>query len=307
MLTGTAGPDPFRSVAAALLIALSATALHAQSPQGLQRATPPPARPVPEPPPPSATELVAAPVDAVRLPSGLAYKVLLQGEAGGQPPSDQDVVALFVIGRSPSGEVFQNSFAQGKAQRMQVRHTFPAWREAMKTMVKGEVRRWWFPADRVPPNPMTGRREPAVFDVAMVDIGRIPNPPRYLAEPDPKAKSTRYGASVLTVQAGKGTERLTRTDGAMVNFTYWKPTGEPINSSFAEGRPTLFPMEKVMPSFADCLEGMAVEEKRQCWIPAARNEGFPGAQSGAIVFEVELLAIVDAEALLSGARPAESH
>jgi hypothetical protein len=52
---------------------------------------------------------------------------------------------------------------------------------------------------------------------------------------------------------------------------------------------------------------MAVEEKRQCWIPAARNEGFPGAQSGAIVFEVELLAIVDAKALLSGARPAESH
>lgn len=307
MLTGFAGPDPFRPVAAALVVAFAATAIYAQAPQGLQRTTPPPARPVPSPPAPSPTELVAPPADAVRLPSGLAYKVLLQGEAGSQPPSDQDVVALFVVGRAPSGEVFQNSFEQGKPQRMQVRHTFPAWREAMKTMTKGEVRRWWFPADRLPPNPKTGRREPAIFDVAMVDIGRIPSPPRYLGEPDPKAKSTRFGASVLTVAAGKGAERLTRTDGAMVNFTYWRPTGEPINSSFAEGRPTLFPMDKVMPAFADCLEGMAVEEKRQCWIPAARNEGFPGAQSGAIVFEVELLAIVDAQALLSGAHPAPSQ
>ncbi len=306
MLKAPLRPDPFRTAAVAFVASLAASLLLAQAPQGLQRGTPPPARPVPEPPAPTASELVAPPQDAVRLPSGLAYKVLRQGIVGGQPPSDQDVVALFVIGRSPAGEVFQNSFAQGRPQRMQVRHTFPAWREAMKTMVKGEIRRWWFPGDRVPPNPKTGRREPAVFDVALEDIGRIPSPPRYLAEPDPKARSTRFGASVVTVQAGKGSARLTRTDGAMVNFTYWRPTGEPINSSYAEGRPTLFPMDKVMPSFADCLEGMALEEKRYCWIPAARNEGFPGAQSGAITFELELLSIVDAEKLLAGARPADA-
>lgn len=306
MLTVPARPAPPRSAAVALAASLLATALFAQSPQGLQHSTPPPARPVPEPPAPTASELVAPPQDAVRLPSGLAYKVLQQGVAGEQPPTDQDVVAIFVIGRSPAGEVFQNSFAQGRPQRMQVRHTFPAWREAMKTMVRGEIRRWWFPADRVPPNPKSGRREPAVFDVALEDVGRIPNPPRYLAEPDPKSHSTRYGASVLTVRAGKSGAKLTRTDGAMVNFTYWRPTGEPINSSYAEGRPTLFPMDKVMPAFADCLEGMTLEEKRYCWIPAARNEGFPGAQSGAITFEVELLSIVDADKLLANARPANA-
>jgi FKBP-type peptidyl-prolyl cis-trans isomerase len=293
-----------RPVRVALLAALAASALAAQPPQGLQRGTAPPARPVPEPPAPTPSELVAPPEDAVRLPSGLAYKVLRQGEEGALPPADQDVVALFVIGRSPAGEVFQNSFAQGRPQRMQVRNTFPAWREAMKTMLPGEIRRWWFPADRVPPNPKSGRREPAVFDVALVDIGRIPNPPRYLAEPDPKARTTVYGASVLTVRPGKTGAKVTRSDGAMINFTYWRPTGEAISSSFAEGRPTLFPMDKVMPAFADCLEGMTVEEKRQCWIPAARNEGFPAAPSGALVFELELLSIVDTDKLLGSARAA---
>ncbi len=96
------------------------------------------------------------------------------------------------------------------------------------------------------------------------------------------------GAAVLTVAPGRGDQALSRTDGAMVNFTIWDADGKAINSSIAEGRPTLFPMAKVMPAFADCLQGMKVGEKRHCWIPAERNEGFPGAQTGALVFELQL-------------------
>ena len=279
---------------------LAPLALSAQTPQGLQRRAAPAARPVPPPPPPTAAERAGVPADADRTGTGLAYKVLRTGLATEKPPLDKDVVAIFVIGRSPAGEVFQDSFAQGKAQRMQVKNAFSAWRDAMKSMVPGEIRRWWFPADQLPPNPKSGRREPAVFDVEMVSVGRMPDPPRSVAAPDPRAKTLPSGTAYLQVNAGQGDQKLSRTDGAMVSYTIWGTDGRAINSSVAEGRPTLFPMDKVMPAFADCLEGMKVGEKRHCWIPAERNEGFPGAQSGALVFEVDLLRITDFTKMMQG-------
>ncbi len=292
------------------LLQLAALALLAAGPGLAQGPQPmpgqaPPVHPAPAPPPPLTSELKGPPADAIRLPSGLAYKVLRTAPAGELPPADKDVIAIYVIGRSPSGELFQDSFAQGKPQRMQVRHAFPAWREAMKTMVAGEVRRWWFPADSVPPNPKTGRREPAIFDVEIVSVGRIPDPPRSVAVPDPKAKRLPSGVAVQSLAGGKGERKLGRADGAMVSFTFWKSDGQAVNSSIAEGRPTLFPMAKVMPGFADCLDGMKPGEKRHCWIPAERNEGFPNAPTGALVFEVELLEILDFEQALAGKVPAK--
>lgn len=299
MMTPT---TPLRRLAFALAASggLAPLALSAQTPQGFQQRPAPAHRPAPAPPAPSATELVAAPADALRTGTGLAYQVLRSGAADERPALDKDIVAVFVIGRSPSGEVFQDSFAQGKPQRMQVKNAFPAWREAMKAMAPGEIRRWWFPADQLPPNPKTGRREAAVFDVEMVSIGRMPDPPRSVAKPDPKAKVLPSGAAVLTVAPGKGDQTLSRSDGAMVSFTFWDADGRAINSSIAEGRPTLFPMAKVMPAFADCLQGMKVGEKRHCWIPSERNEGFPGAPTGALVFEVDLLSITDFDKMLQG-------
>jgi FKBP-type peptidyl-prolyl cis-trans isomerase len=286
--------------AAAGLLAPLALFAQAPPPQGLQQRAAPPARPVPPPPAPSAAELAGVPADAQWTGSGLAYKVLRTGVVTETPPLDKDIVAIFVIGRSPSGEVFQDSFAQGKPQRMQVKNAFTAWRDAMKSMLPGEVRRWWFPADQLPPNPKTGRKEPAVFDVELVSVGRMPDPPRSVSRPDPRAKTLPSGAAYLQVTPGTGDQQLTRKDGAMVSFTFWNSDGRAINSSIAEGRPTLFPMEKVMPAFADCLMGMKVGEKRHCWIPAERNEGFPGAPSGALVFELDLLGITDFQKMLQG-------
>lgn len=296
---------PFRRLAFAFAAAgsIAPLALFAQAPQGLERRAAPPPRPAPAPPAPTAAELVAVPADADRTGTGLAYKVLRSGIANEKPPLDKDIVAIYVIGRGASGEVFQDSFAQGKPQRMQVKNAFASWRDAMKSMVPGEIRRWWFPADQLPPNPKSGRKEPAVFDVEMVSIGRMPDPPRSIAAPDPKAKRMPSGAAVLTVASGRGDQTLSRTDGAMVNFTVWNSDGKAISSSIAEGRPTLFPMAKVMSAFADCLEGMKVAEKRHCWIPAERNEGFPGAMTGALVFELQLDFITDFDKLLQ-AKPA---
>ncbi|MBP7588995.1 MAG: hypothetical protein KBA72_13665, partial [Thermoanaerobaculia bacterium] len=74
----------------------------------------------------------------------------------------------------------------------------------------------------------------------------------------------------------------------------WNDVGHTLSTSTLDGRPTLFPLDRVMPAFAACVEGMTVGELRRCWISAAGNEGFPGAPTGALIFELELLNLADA-------------
>ena len=121
----------------------------------------------------------------------------------------------------------------------------------------------------------------------------MPDTPASLKTPDPRAKKVGAGTSVLTISPGKEGQSATRTDGALVNFTLWNPQGQIVSGSPIDGRPTLFPIDKVMPSFADCLVGMKISERRQCWIPALHNDGFPGALQGDLIFEVELISFLD--------------
>ena len=167
------------------------------------------------------------------------------------------------------------------------------WQEGLVTMRVGEQKRFWFPADLMPLDKVTGRKEPVVFDIELLQIGRLPAPPRFLRQPDPKARKAGEGTSVLTLKPGQTGAGAARTDGAMLDFTLWSSDGQVIGASGFDGRPTLFPLDKVMPSFADCILGMTVGEQRQCWIPALHNDGFPNAAKGDLVFQVELLAIVD--------------
>lgn len=191
----------------------------------------------------------------------------------------------------------QNGFSTPEPQKLLFTKLFPSWQEALSGMVEGEQRRFWFPAELTPKNTASGGQTPLVFDVELVRIGRMADPPAAITKPDPKAKQVGLGTSVLTTKAGAEGAKTTRADSALIEFTVWNTLGQALSSSVADGRPTLFPLDRVMPSFADCLLDMSAGEKRLCWIPAERNTGFPGAGKGALVFEVELLRIVDSAKL----------
>lgn len=273
------------------LAGLCATA-PAWSQAKLERATPPARPAAPPPPAPSASELAAAPPNAARLPSGIATLRLRAGQ-GSTPARPQDIVFFRAIGRRPDGTIVQNGFDTPEPQKLLFTKLFPSWQEALSGMVAGEQRRFWFPAALTPKNTASGGQTPLVFDVELVRIGRMAEPPTAISKPDARAKKVGLGTSVLTTTPGSGGPKLTRADGALLEYTIWNPLGQALASSIADGRPTLFPLDRVMASFADCLTGMSLGEKRNCWIPAERNEGFPGAGKGALVFEVELVRIVD--------------
>lgn len=293
------------SLLAALALTLlgSSAALYGQAPPG---ATPtaPPAKPLTPPPvAPTAAELATPPASAMKLPSGMSTLLLRAGK-GKVSPRTQDWIAFFAIGRRTDGTVVQNTFASPDPIRMQMHRLIPAWQTAFAAMVAGEQRRFWFPAELAPKNPQTGAQEAIVFDLELVAVLKTADPPAALKTHDPKATQAGLGAWTLTVKPGKAGPKATRQDAALINFTVWNDLGQALATSTLDGRPTLFPLDRVMTSFADCVEGMAIGEVRHCWISAGANEGFPGAPKGALIFELELLNLADASKIFTPGPPA---
>lgn len=292
---------PCRLAVLSLVLLGTATSLHGQTaapapgtPQA-KPLTPPPAAPSPQ-------ELAGPPASATKLPSGISTRELRAG-TGKVSPRPQDWIAFFALGRRTDGTVVQNTFANPEPIRMQMSRLIPAWQTAVAAMVAGEQRRFWFPADLAPKNPTTGVQEAVVFDLELVAVLRMGDPPTALKAPDPKAQQAGFGSWTLTMKEGKAGAKATRQDAALLNFTLWNDAGQTLSTTALDGRPTLFPLDRVMTSFADCVEGMAIGEVRRCWISAARNEGFPGAPTGALIFELELLNLANASKVFTPGPP----
>ncbi len=70
--------------------------------------------------------------------SGLQYRILHAGPAGGPRPKPADEVKVDYEGKLISGEVFDSSFARGAPAVMTVRDLVPGWREALQLMRPGD-------------------------------------------------------------------------------------------------------------------------------------------------------------------------
>jgi FKBP-type peptidyl-prolyl cis-trans isomerase len=73
--------------------------------------------------------------------------------------------------------------------------------------------------------------------------------------------------------------------------------GTEFNNSYSEGKPAIFPVNRVIPGWTEALQLMKVGAKWKLWIPpdlgygeAGRGEMIP--PNSTLVFEVELLSIV---------------
>jgi len=81
------------------------------------------------------------------LPSGLQYRVLTSGPAGGASPLATDKVAVQYEGRLLNGQVFDSSYQRGQPAIFTVGQLIPAWTEALQKMHPGDT--WMLYA---PPN-----------------------------------------------------------------------------------------------------------------------------------------------------------
>ena len=83
----------------------------------------------------------------VTLPSGLQYRVLRAGPAGGASPLADDRVIVNYEGKLLDGQVFDSSYQRGHPETFQVGGLIPAWTEALQKMRPGD--QWMLYA---PPN-----------------------------------------------------------------------------------------------------------------------------------------------------------
>ena len=125
--------------------------------------------------------------------------------------------------------------------------------------------------------------------------GDLPAPPDVTAPPA-DAEKTASGLASKVLQAGTGTKRPGPTSQVKIHYTGWTTDGKMFDSSVPRKKPAMFPVNGVITGFSEGLQLMVEGEKRRFWIPgplAYDSSTRPGVPKGMLVFDVELLQIVD--------------
>jgi peptidylprolyl isomerase len=116
-----------------------------------------------------------------------------------------------------------------------------------------------------------------------------PAPPDVAAPPADAAKSDS-GLASKVVTAGTGDEKPLPTDVVTVHYTGWTTDGKMFDSSRTRGTPSMFPLNRVIPGWRECVQLMVTGETRRCWIPQdLAYKGQTGRPAGMLVFDVELI------------------
>ena len=121
----------------------------------------------------------------------------------------------------------------------------------------------------------------------------IPAPPDVKAPPT-DAKKTASGLASKVIKPGTGTVHPGPTASVTVHYSGWTTDGKMFDSSVARNEPATFPLDRVIAGWTEGVQLMVVGEKRRFWIPGALaydKSPRPGAPSGMLVFDIELLAI----------------
>ncbi len=108
------------------------------------------------------------------------------------------------------------------------------------------------------------------------------------------------GVAILTLAKGDGKESPTLTDDVTIHYTGWQTDGKMFDSSRLRGKPSTFPLGRLIAGWQKAVPHMTKGEILQIWIPGdlaydLRTDR-PTAPKGMLVFEIELFDFVPSEA-----------
>jgi FKBP-type peptidyl-prolyl cis-trans isomerase len=258
---------------------------------------------------PAPEDVAAAPSEAKKEKSGLTSKVLAPG-TGKAKPDAWDRVTVNYTGWTTDGVMFDSSVKRGKPATFELGKVIPGWTEGVGMMVEGEKRRLWIPEDLAYKGRPGAPQGMLVFDVELVKIEDQPAPPK--APPDvaaapANAKKTASGLAYKVITKGKGKVKPTKESRVEVHYTGWTTDGRMFDSSVTRGQPTQFGLSQVIPGWTEGVALMVEGEKTRFWIPEElAYKGRPGAPAGMLVFDVELLKILDGTPAAAPAAPPHS-
>jgi peptidylprolyl isomerase len=114
-------------------------------------------------------DVAAPPADAIKTPSGLAYKILRPG-TGTVHPGRHTRVLVDYNGWTTDGQMFDTSILRGDPVEFSLAEVIPGWTEGIQLMTEGEKVRFWIP-EKIAYKGEKGK--PAgmlVFDVELLKI-----------------------------------------------------------------------------------------------------------------------------------------
>ena len=118
------------------------------------------------------------------------------------------------------------------------------------------------------------------------------DPPADVGAPPTDASTTESGLAYKVIRKGTGTKHPTKTSEVEVHYTGWQTDGKMFDSSHKRNRTAEFPLNRVIPGWTEGVQLMVEGEKSRFWIPEElAYKGRPGAPSGMLVFDIELVSI----------------
>ena len=122
---------------------------------------------------------------------------------------------------------------------------------------------------------------------------QVPAPPD-VAAPPADAEVTSSGLASKVLKPGTGKRHPRASNRVSVHYTGWTTDGKMFESSLNRGKPISFSLRRVIRGWTEGLQLMVEGEKRRFWIPEElAYGGRPGKPAGMLVFDVELLDILN--------------
>lgn len=245
---------------------------------------------------PAPPDVAAAPADAKRTASGLAWKVLKPASSVDKPVA-ADKVTVHYSGWTTDGKMFDSSVKRGSPATFPLKGVIKGWTEGVQLMSVGEQSRFWIPAELAYGNKPGRPAGMLVFDIELLSIKRSPPPPKTpedVAAPPASAKVTKSGLAWRILKKGPGGGPPTATDQVTVHYSGWTLDGKLFDSSVTRGRPATFPLNGVIEGWTEGVQLMSPGDKARFWIPAKAAYGDDpggGRPAGMLVFDIELLGV----------------
>ena len=243
-------------------------------------------------------DVAAPPADATVTASGLAYKVLRPGTGTARPTAEARVTVQY-SGWTTDGEMFDSSYNRAEPASFGLQGVIDGWTEGLQLMVIGEKTRFWIPSELAYDGHPGRPQGMLVFDIELLEIREPPTTPADVAAPPADASTTASGLAYKVLRPGEGAHP---TANALVTVHYsgWTTDGEMFDSSVERGQPATFPLGGVIPGWTEGLQLMNPGSSARLWIPSElAYDGHPGRPQGMLVFDVELLSVVEPPADLA--------
>ncbi len=230
------------------------------------------------------------PKDAEKV--GEIYVKVVKAGTGAKVTKDS-ILKLQYSAWAGDGKLLASTSQQGRPALFKLESAPPGIKEGLSQASQGDERILWIPRHLIQNlGPPDAKGDWFTFDTIVDEVLDVTPPPDVKAPPK-DAEKTPSGLASIVLKRSTSKEHPTAESTVRVNYTGWTTDGKMFDSSALHGGPAQFKLNAVIPGWTEGLQLMTRGEKRRFWIPAElAYKGKPGPQ-GTLVFDVELLDIVD--------------